>query len=1117
MAEALPMKEKLHASDYRFILTCLVLFGAATWYSTQNFYRAFPEASIDFRVDRDSGLSLAERFLAGENYSLAGYRQASRFDFDDSAKTFIEREAGLEQANRLMGSRLHMWRWDYRWFQPQRKEEYRVAVTVTGEIAGFAHELPEDAARADVTTAEARTLAESFLRTRMHRDPAGLEFIEVSETARPHRTDRTFIWKENDFNLHDATYRVAVTTLGNEVGGFHQYLKVPEQWQRDYEHLRSQNNLTETVDAGVVVALFAGMIVIIVMRTRRQDVRWRRAAVVGAIGMVLTLCAQLNSLPLAEFGYPTTDSYPSFLSRQFLKVMLAALGAGAFLFVVTAGSEPLYRGAFPGQISLGNLFRPRGLRTKRFFKGAVLGITLTAVFIAYQTVFYIVASRLGAWAPAEVPYSDELNTRFPWAFVLIGGYLPAVFEEFFFRMFAIPFLQRLVRWLPLAVVLAGFIWGFGHAGYPNEPFYIRGVEVGIGGMALGIIMLRWGILPTLVWHYSIDAMYSAMLLLRSHSLYFKLSGAASAGVIVLPVIAALIAYRWRGGFEPDQGLHNADEPGPAELTAPSTTLAAGPPAYVALTARVRLAAIAVLAAGFLAYLIPVERFGDSPRYNLTADQARASADAFLRNQGFDTASFRHVTYPSTRWSSDDSFTAKYFLERQSLSSASKMFEQYRPVRIWATRYYRPLDQEELLVTVHPESGRILGYLHTLPEDRAGADLADDAARQIAATFAAARGIDLGTMELKEDTSEKKKARRDHSLVWEARAGDPRNIDQAHYRLEIRVAGDRVSGWRSFWKLPETFTRSRERNNFISITVTVLRIVVILVGVVWGVWQLVRSIRRGTVRWKVAVPIAAVAALSMAAVNILGLPLAYQFYPTAIPLATFEATQYLQVGFFLVFSFLIMDVIAGLLTSSFPDSILAFGVASRRYTGVDAVCSAIAALGLVLCISRLTALLNAHFHAQAVVTIGPPSLIAIAAPAVAALATAVNACVLLAGTLAIIVLIARRVSPLWMLAPLALVALLAAVSPEVRTPDELALQYCIVLLAAAGSLVFCLWFGRSNYLAYALVFWALSLRGSLAELFGNGLSGAHAQGWIVAAALAFTVIWVFLPTRPATRP
>ena len=96
------------------------------------------------------------------------------------------------------------------------------------------------------------------------------------------------------------------------------------------------------------------------------------------------------------------------------------------------------------------------------------------------------AYKLGAWSPADVPYSDLLNTRFPWLFVLFGGYLPAVSEEFLFRMFAIPFLRKLVRWLPAAVVLAGFIWGFGHAGYPKQPFFIRGLEVGIGGVALGL-------------------------------------------------------------------------------------------------------------------------------------------------------------------------------------------------------------------------------------------------------------------------------------------------------------------------------------------------------------------------------------------------------------------------------------------------------------------------------------------------------------------------------------------------------------------------------------------------------------------------------------------------------
>jgi hypothetical protein len=75
-----------------------------------------------------------------------------------------------------------------------------------------------------------------------------------------------------------------------------------------------------------------------------------------------------------------------------------------------------------------------------------------------------------------------------------------------------------------------------------------------------------------------------------------------------------------------------------------------------------------------------------------------------------------------------------------------------------------------------------------------------------------------------------------------------------------------------------------------------------------------------------------------------------------------------------------------------------------------------------------------------------------------------------------------------------------------------LQYGVVVLAGAAAFAFCLWFGRANYLAYTVVFWSLSLRAALAELFGNDLAGLHAQGWIVAAALAFTVIWVLFPAR-----
>jgi membrane protease YdiL (CAAX protease family) len=1105
------MKERLRTSDYRFIAVCLILFAGAAWYSVRNFYRAFPEASIDFRVNRDDAQVLAGRFLAGQGYRVEGYRQATRFSYDDEAKTFLEREAGLEQANRIMGTRVRLWRWGYRWFRPQQKEEYGVEITPAGDLAGFQHEIPEEAARPASTVGQARALAEDFLRTRMHRDPASLEFVEESDQTRPHRVDREFTWKERDFNLHDATNRITVAVLGDEVGGYREYLKIPEQWTRDYQRLRSKNEVAQIVDSALLVALILGLVVVILMRVRRQDVRWRRATVVGLVGMALSLCASLNQFPLNEFAYPTTDSYGSFLSQQFLGALLSALGSGGLLFVLIAGAETLYREALPNQISLGNLFRPRGLRTKRFFLGVILGIALAGIFIAYQTAFYIVAYRFGAWSPADVPYDNLLNTRFPWLFVLFFGFFPAVSEESLFRMFAIPFLHKLVRYLPIAVVLAAFIWGFGHAGYPQQPFYIRGVEVGIGGVALGLVMLRWGILPTLVWHYSVDAGYTALLLVRSHNLYFRLSGAASAGIIVLPLLVALVAYWWRGGFEPESGLLNADEsvaaeePGETEPEPATATME-----YRPLTGRVRLAAIAIFAAGLLSLLIPVSRFGESPKYKIPAGQARAGADAFLKQQGLDAGGYRHLTYPATHWSGDDSLAGKYFLERRPVSVVSGLLERYRPLEHWMTRYFKSLDQEEVTVSEHPETGKVLGFTHTIPEDRPGADISEDQARQIAFAFAAAQGWDLAAMDLKESSSEKKKARRDYTLEWEARAGDPRNLDEAHYRVHVEVAGDRVSSLRSYWKIPEAYERGRDRQNALSIVLMALRIGVIAAAVVYALWLLIQATRQGLVRWRGAIRLALPATLLFALGSLLSFELMLKAYNTAIPLETYQAVLYITLLMSVIFVFLILSAAAALIALFYPESVGALRAANRRLLGLDAGAALLAAAGLAILLNQHDAMLLSHHHAQALFAISSPDLIVSRAPALAAGAGAARSLLMNAAILAFIAVVVEKLPKRWMLVLLALAALTVNLSGDIRTPGEFALQYGITAIWAGCAVLFCLLFARKNYLAYALVLWAMALRPAMMELLGNGNPALDRQGWMVAGVLAVSVVWAVAP-------
>jgi membrane protease YdiL (CAAX protease family) len=1111
------MPERLRASDFRFIAICLAMLAGTVWFSVRNYHYAFPEASIDFRVNRQDASSLAGKFLADRGYHVNNYRQASRFTFDDEAKTFLEREVGLERANQIMGTRLHLWRWAYRWFRPQQKEEYRVEVTTRGEVVGFEHEIPEDAARPSLDSEQARAMAEEFLKTEFHRDLSTLEFVEGSIISRPARTDQIFTWKERDFDLKDATYRVEVTILGNEPGGYNEYLKVPDQWSRDYERLRSKNEVAQYVDTAAVLVLVVGMLVTIAMRVRVHDVKWGRAGWVGIIGAVLSFLASWNGFPLREFGYPTTDSYSSFVARQLLQSVFEAVAAGGLLFVLTAGAEPVYRAAFANKLSLGNLFSPRGIRTKSFFLGTILGLSLTGAFVAYQIAFYMLAYRFGAWSPADVPYSDLLNTRFPWAFVLFGGFLPAVSEEFLFRMFAIPFLRNLVRSVIAALVLAAFLWGFGHSAYPQQPFYIRGLEVGLGGIVLGAIMLRWGILPTLVWHYSVDALYGALLLLRSHSLYFQLSGAASAGIMVVPVLIALVAYMRRGGFEPETGLTNASETATEVLAKPpeeaphAVTADATLPECRPLSGRLRIAGVAVFVVAMLLSLLHVGRFGASPGYKIGANQALASADNFLRQHGIETNGYRHVVFPASHWNGDDALAGKYLLERLPSRAASKLIELNRPIQHWLVRYYRPLDKEENVVSVHPETGKILGFEHTIAEDRPGADLAPELARPIAVAFASAMGWDVSAMDLKESTSEKMKARRDHTLVWEARPGDSRNVDDARFRVTIEVAGDRVVSLRSGWKIPENYSRARSRQNALSIALLTLRIAVgsFLGGA--GLWLLIQRIRKGLVNWGQAIRLAIPVALMGLLGQLLTAQLAFKGYDSAIPLGTFKAMMWIGIAISLIFSFLMYIAMSALLTSVYPESLATLRTAGRRLCGVDAAVAMLLAVGIVVLLNQFEGLLMDHFHPWALFAIGSPDIIVSAAPAVSVLASALSSALLYAAGLAVIVQLVGILPKRWIAIPVGLMAVAAFTSGDVRTSGEFALQYCVALAGLVCAVVFCLYFARHNYLAYALAFFAVSsLRHGTMQLLAQPNPGLQLQGWIVIAVLAATLVWALLP-------
>jgi len=327
-------------------------------------------------------------------------------------------------------------------------------------------------------------------------------------------------------------------------------------------------------------------------------------------------------------------------------------------------------------------------------------------------------------------------------------------------------------------------------------------------------------------------------------------------------------------------------------------------------------------------------------------------------------------------------------------------------------------------------------------------------------------------------------------------------------VEVTVAGDRVSSWRTYWKLPETFERARERQNFWSIAITVAEIGCITGLVVWSLVLLIGNIRQGLVRWRPALILGGVAAALMILSESLSLGQLLKNYPTAVPIETFQLMQYVLLAIGLIFGWILMATAAAVLLSSFPESLPAWRAPSRRKLGVDAAAALVAAIGFAILISRTGGFLTDRLHAWALFSFGSPQSIVSAAPAVAALAESFRGALLSCAGAAVVALLVRKLKRWAVL--VVLLALVAMVPNDARTAPEFALHYGIALLTAAFAALWCWRFARNNYLAYALVFWVMELQESISNLLETAIPAMQIQGWILVAVALLGVVWVVLP-------
>jgi len=811
--------DRLTGSDKRALLLWVLAAIIGIVFAQKYYFRAFPEASVNFQVSREEAVSRAQKFVTGLGEDVSGYRSAVAFDVDEDAKTYLERELGLQQANQIMSSDVHVWFWNVRFFKPQQEEEFHVRVSPAGQIAGYDHKIEESRAGASLERAAAQIAAQNYLTSKFGIDLKAWDVLpeEANSNKRPNRLDWSFTWEKHGFRAKDAPYRLQVSVQGDRIGGSEEFLKVPEAWQRSFARLRSGNDTLALVFTVPYIVLLAVAVWLGIRFTKQGRTSWRGAILLGLAVSALLFLQNLNDWPHWASGYDTNQSYGSFLALKLATALLISVLSALTVTLVLPSAEPLYRASQPERMRLSRVFTRRGLRSKEFFSAAVVGVSMAAAHIGYVVAFYVVASRLGAWAPQELNFDDSVNTAFPWISGAAIGLLASTNEEFTFRLFAIPFFKKITgsRWI--AVIVPAFLWSFLHSNYPQEPAYIRGIEIGLVGIVAGMVMLRWGIVATLIWHYTVDASLVGLLLMRSNSLYFKVSGAVVAAAALAPLAFACLSYLSRGGFETDEDLLNRAAP------APEIDFAAGPSAATAESKAIRYDALApamiaflavcVVAGGALAWRLKPQAIGDYLRLSVNARAARTRADEILRRRHLDPNSYIRATVLAEI---ADPITNEYLRQRVGIAGVNAIYADQVPVALWRVRYFRDSQPEEFAVILRPD-GSLHSVRHTLAEETPGASLTKEEARARAEKFLAEeKKIDLKAWTLVEPSSDKKPHRIDHSLTWQKNmpldAGPTvvsSTADHAYARIEIQVLGDEVTNYRTYIKIPDEWVRKQQ--------------------------------------------------------------------------------------------------------------------------------------------------------------------------------------------------------------------------------------------------------------------------------------------------------------------
>ncbi len=811
-----------------FWIVFILLTVAGILFAVKQGSRAYPIVSLDLKMSRPEALKAARELAQKYGWGPEDFQAAASFGLDEEVRDFVELEAGGPPAFRRMLKEgfYFPYTWEVRLFREGETNETSVWFTPEGTPCGFIEILAEDKPGATLAPDEARSLAEKAAATEWHLQLTDFQPVESAKELRPGgRMDHTFVYERRNAVLGEGRYRLTLAVSGDRLTGFTHFVKVPEAFSRRYEEMRSANNTIAGAATAAIVILYGlgGCLFGVFFLLRRRLLVWREPLGWGFLVAFIGMLAAINQWPLIWMNYDTALSREIFILRYAVRLAGGLLNMGVLLTVSFAAAEGLTRAAFPRHLQLWPIWSTEAAASPAVLGRTIGGYLGAGLLLAYEAALYAFAHRtLGWWTPTDtLSQPDMLAAYFPWFSPIAGALQAGFWEECLFR--AVPLAgaalvgQRLGRRrLAIGTVLVAqaIIFSAAHANYPNQPAYARLVELILPSLAWGGSYLAFGLLPAIIMHFVYDAVLMSMPLFVSTAPGIQFGRVILALLVLVPLLVVLRAgLRRRKWTEVPEKYFNyfrqpavRERPVPAAEEETATTGQLHPRWFLA-------AGIA----GLLLWLFAGGFRSDAPPLKI----GRAAAEKQARQALAEKGAQLPPPWRALSWVSADPDLAHDFVWREGGEQAYReLLGTYLTPPCWQFRFVRFTGEvaeraEEYQVSIAAD-GEPFAVFHQLPEARAGKNLEEAAAREIA-DAAIREHYRKEPGQLKRVSAEA--ARHPARTDWVFVAADPEDyrLGSGEARIVVEIAGDEVTGVYRYLHVPEEWERKEtNRRSFLGI-------------------------------------------------------------------------------------------------------------------------------------------------------------------------------------------------------------------------------------------------------------------------------------------------------------